>query len=196
MVYSFEESPTTLQARSAAIGSPIDELIDEGRLELVSVEPEEWTVDEFTGRLRIAVETDGADVVMIDGLRGFIHSLRGLGGNPTDHLVKIGRYLRNTGVTGIVTNEVHSITGEFRATEREMSHLADNIVVLRHVEDNGRLRKVIGVLKMRASDYDSRIHEIEITENGVVVGDPLTGQRGILTGTPEQTTTQRGAEDE
>ena len=196
VVYSFEESPTTLQARSAAIGSPIDELIEAGRLELISVEPEEWTVDEFTGRLRTAVETDGASVVMIDGVSGFTRSLRGLGKNPTDHLVKIGRYLRNTGVTGIVTNEVHSITGEFRATEREMSHLADNIIVLRHVEDGGQLRKVIGVLKMRASDYDSRIHEFEITENGVVVGDPLTGRREILTGTPQRISNQRGTEHE
>jgi len=195
VLYSFEESPATLRARSAAIGSPIDELVEAGGLELVTVEPEALTIDEFTGRLRTAVEDDGVDIVMLDGVGGFLRSLRGLGTEPTDHLVKIGRYLRNTGVTGIVTNEVHSITGQFRATEQGVSHLADNIIVLRHVEHAGELQKVIGVLKMRASDFETRIRRLEITDDGVVVGEPLTGLRGILTGTPELTGTDARGRD-
>jgi circadian clock protein KaiC len=99
-------------------------------------------------------------------------------------LVKIGRYLRNMGVTGIVTNEVHNITGEFRATDEGMSYLADNIVVLRHVEYMGSLRKVIGVLKMRTSEFENQLRELEITEHGLQVGESLPELRGILTGTP------------
>jgi len=88
-------------------------------------------------------------------------------------------------VTGIVTNEVHQITGEFRATEQRVSHLADSIVVLRHVEYKGELRKVIGVLKMRTSDFETGIRTLEITGDGLIVGDPLPELRGILTGTPD-----------
>ena len=196
VLYSFEESPATLRSRSAAIGSPIDELVEAGTLEVVTIEPGAWTVDEFTGRLRTAVEEDSTEIVMIDGVGGFISSLRGLGSEPTEHLVRIGRYLRNTGVTGIVTNEVRSITGDFRATEQGVSHLADNILVLRHVEYAGELRKVIGVLKMRASDYESQIRRLEITSDGLVIGEPLTGLRGILTGTPELTGAVEADEDE
>ena len=184
VLYSFEENTGTLRDRAEAIGTPIDGLIESGQLEIAAVEPEQWTVGEFTGQLRGAV-ADGAEVVMIDGVSGFTHSLRGLAADPADHLVKIGRYLRNTGVTGLVTNEVHAITGEVRATEQNVSHLADNILVLRHIEYNGQLRKVIGVLKMRASDFETRLRELAITDEGLVIGEPLTGLRGILTGTPE-----------
>jgi circadian clock protein KaiC len=88
-------------------------------------------------------------------------------------------------VTGIVTNEVHQITGEFRATEQKVSHLADSIIVLRHVEYRGELGKVIGVLKMRTSDFETGIRRLEITEDGLAIGEPLSDLRGILTGTPD-----------
>jgi circadian clock protein KaiC len=66
-----------------------------------------------------------------------------------------------------------------------VSHLADSIVVLRHVEYRGELRKVIGVLKMRTSDFETGLRMLEITGEGLVVGDPLPELRGILTGTPD-----------
>jgi circadian clock protein KaiC len=49
----------------------------------------------------------------------------------------------------------------------------------------GELRKVIGVLKKRMSDYERTLREFEITEHGIKIGDPLTNLRGILQGTPE-----------
>jgi len=184
VLYSFEEGRETMLARADAIGIGAREMIDAGTLDLREFGPGELTVDEFTHDLRQEVDS-GVELVMIDGASGFERLLRGLGEDPSQHLVEIARYLRNVGVTTLVTNEVHQITGEFRATERHTSHIADSIVVLRHVEYRGELRKVIGVLKMRTNDYENRLRELEITEQGVVVGEQLSGLRGILTGTPE-----------
>jgi circadian clock protein KaiC len=66
-----------------------------------------------------------------------------------------------------------------------MSYLADSIVFLRHLELDGELRKAIGVLKKRTSDFEQTLREFEITGHGIKVGEPLTGMRGILSGTPE-----------
>lgn len=68
------------------------------------------------------------------------------------------------------------------------SYLADNVVFLRHLEPNGRLRKAIGVLKMRASDFGHTLRAFRITANGISVGDPLDGLTGILTGERRMTT--------
>jgi circadian clock protein KaiC len=43
---------------------------------------------------------------------------------------------------------------------------------------------VIGVLKMRTSDYENQLRKLEITEHGLRVGESLPELRGILTGTP------------
>jgi circadian clock protein KaiC len=184
VLYSFEEDRTTLFERASAVNIPLAEMIDRGTLNVEVIGPEELTVDEFTHHIREEVEDNDAEIVMVDGTSGFEQSLRGTSEDPMQDLARIGRYLRNMGVTGIVSNEVHNITGELRATDQGMSYLADSIVVLRHVEYRGSLRKVIGVLKMRTSEYENQLRELEITEHGLRVGDSLPELRGILTGTP------------
>jgi len=184
VLYSFEEDRYTLFERAEAVNIPLSDMIERGTLNVEVIGPKETTVDEFTHSIRKEVEEGGAEIVMVDGTSGFEQSLRGVGDEPMQDLVRIGRYLRSMGVTGLVTNEVHQITGEFRATDQGMSYLADSIVVLRHVEYKGSLRKVIGVLKMRTSEFENQLRELEITEHGLRVGGSLPELRGILTGTP------------
>ncbi|OYR85650.1 recombinase RecA, partial [Halorubrum ezzemoulense] len=97
----------------------------------------------------------------------------------------LGRYLKNAGVTSILVDETRNVTGEFRATMENVSYLADNIVFLRHLEVGGELRKAIGVLKKRTSDFERTIREFEMTDQGITVGEPMSNLRGILSGTPE-----------
>lgn len=185
IIFSFEESRRTLLQRAEALNMPIAEMIEQDVLDIVEAQPQEYTVNELTNKVQKAVEDDGVEVVLIDGAQGFKQSLRGHSEKPMTNLIEIGRYLRQMGVTTIVTNEVHDITGQFRATEEQMSNLADNIVFIRHVESRGRLEKVIGVLKMRTGDFERTLRRLEFTEYGISVGDPLENLQGVLTGTPE-----------
>ena len=89
------------------------------------------------------------------------------------------------GVTVLLINEVEYITGDFAVTDVGISYLADNIVILRYLELEGEMRKAIGVLKKRLSDFEKTLREFEISRYGIKVGKPLTGLRGILSGTPE-----------
>jgi circadian clock protein KaiC len=89
------------------------------------------------------------------------------------------------GVTTILVDETSGVTGSFSATQENISYLADNIVFLRHLELRGELRKAIGVLKKRTSDFERTLREFEITADGIVVGEPLTRMQGILSGLPE-----------
>ncbi len=183
ILFQFEEAERTIRKRADAIGLPLQDALDSGQLSIVEIDPEEYTVGEFEDLVREAV-TDGTEVVMIDGSQGFQENLRGLD-NTTGALLRIGRFLRAAGVSTILVNEVHNITGDFHATEERTSNLADNIMFLRHVEYRGKMRKVIGTLKMRTSDFERSLRELEITADGIRVGEPLPQLRGILTGTPE-----------
>ena len=184
VLYSFEESPQTMVARAESIGIPLSQLREAGTVAIESIGPNEMTVDEFTARLQQRVE-EGATVVSIDGVAGFERAFAGDAGDPIDALVAVARYLRNIGVTGLFTNEVHQITGDFYATEQRVSHLADDIVIFRHVEYRGELQKIVGVLKRRTSAVDTGLRLFEVTDEGIVVGEPLSELRGILTGTPD-----------
>jgi circadian clock protein KaiC len=180
VIYSFEETAATLLHRSESIGTPIREMIDEGRLSVIEAEPMNYTADQFALAVREEVEQRGARLVVLDSLSGYRLAIPGE--DLTAHVHALCRYLRNMGATVIVLYEITTVTGEFRATEAGLSYLADNIVFLRYVEIDSELRRVVGVLKKRASDFEKSLRELRITARGVEVGEPLRGFRGILRG--------------
>jgi circadian clock protein KaiC len=185
VVYLFEENTHTFLERSRNINIPVEEMRDRGTLALEEVEPLDVTAAEFASMVRTEVEENDAGIVMIDGIAGYRMSLRGSEEDLTTELHALGRYLKNMGVTVIFVDEVGTVTGEFQPTDSGVSYLADNLLFLRYLELQGELRKAIGVLKKRTSDFERTLREFEITEHGVKVGDPLQNLRGVLTGTPE-----------
>jgi circadian clock protein KaiC len=183
VVYAFEEQRETLLHRCEAIGIPVRGMIDEGNLSVFQVEPLRFSPAEFALLVRQEVEERGARIVMIDGISGYRLTLAG--DDLVAQLHALGRYLKNMGVTVLFINEVEGITGDFHATEAGVSYLCDNLLFLRYVEIDGELRKAIGVLKKRMGDFGKSLRELKITRHGLQVGAPLTGLRGLLTGTPE-----------
>jgi circadian clock protein KaiC len=183
VVYAFEEQLDTLFHRCTSLGMPVREMIDGGSLAVVEVEPMRFSPAEFALLVRREVEERGARIVMIDGIAGYQLTLAG--DDLVTQLHALGRYLKNMGVTVLFLNEVEGITGEFRATELGVSYLCDNLIFMRYLEIDSELRKAIGVLKKRVGDFGKSMREMRITSRGLQVGEPLTGLRGVLTGTPE-----------
>jgi circadian clock protein KaiC len=183
VVYAFEEHLDTLLHRCAHVGIPVGAMIRAGTLSVVQVEPLRFSPAEFALLVRREVEERGTRLVMIDGIAGYRLTLAG--DDLTVQLHALGRYLKNMGATVVLINEVDGITGDFRATEVGVSYLCDNLFFLRYLEVDGELRKAVGVLKKRVSDFSRTIRELEITAEGLRVGPPLTGLRGVLSGVPE-----------
>ncbi len=182
VVYTFEESLTVLRRRSEGIGTPVGEMLDDGTLSVVEIEPLHYTPDQFAATVREEVERRDARLVMLDSTSGYRVSMQG--DDLVPHLHALAKYLKNMGVTVLLIYEVPQITGAFRVTDTDVSYLADNIVFLRYVEIDGELRRVLGVLKKRTSDFEKMLRELEITPRGVVVGKPIAGFRGLLSGVP------------
>lgn len=183
VVYTFEEAEEILLHRCESINIPVHAMVKRGTLSVVQVEPLRFSPDEFANMVRQEVEEQKARIVMLDSISGYKLSVRGE--DLVIHLHALCKYLQNMGVTVILINEVESVTGDFRATEIGISYMADNIIFLRYLEIQGQMRKAIGVLKKRLSDFEKTLREIEITRYGIKVGKPLSNLRGILSGTPE-----------
>jgi circadian clock protein KaiC len=184
-LYLFEESGAVFRHRSEAVGIPVGELESEGSLQISEIEPLERSPDEFAAAVREEVEKRDTSVVMLDGISGYRLSMLGESERVVRELHALCRYLRNMGVTVVLVDETSSVTGNFEVTSERTSYLADNVLFLRYFEANGEIRKAAGVLKKRAGDFERTLREFRITEEGVTLGDPLTGMRGVLTGTPD-----------
>lgn len=63
-------------------------------------------------------------------------------------------------------------------------HLADGVLLFRHFEADGMIRRAISVFKKRYGDHEKTIRELLITPGAIQVGEPLRGFRGLLTGNP------------
>lgn len=183
VVYLFEEAVDTLLNRCEGINIPVRAMVNRGTLAIVKVDPLLYSPDEFAHQVRLEVEQAGTQLIMIDSVLGYKLSFK------EDDLIRnihgLCQYLKGRGVTTILTNEVESITGDFKATELGVSYLADNIIFLRYLEMRGQMRRAIGVLKKRLSDFEKTLREFEISRYGIKVGRPLTQLRGILSGVPE-----------
>lgn len=180
IVYSFEETIDPVIRRSEGVNIRLRPLVEKGTLSVQHIEPLVRTPDEFAHLVRTEVEERGARNILIDSVSGYRLSLHGR--DLVAHLHALCQYLENAGVTAVLINEVASISGEFRATELGISHLVDNIIFLRYVEVEGQLRRTIGVLKKRTSNFDKTLREFEITNRGIKIGDKSTSLNGILGG--------------
>ncbi len=183
-IYVFEEAVETLLHRCEAVNIPARIMRDRGVLSVTAIEPLEYSPDRFAYMVREEVEKYETKIVMIDSTSGYGLSIRG--NDLVPHIHSLCQYLRNMGITTILINEIETISGgDFQATEIGLSYLADNIVFMRYVEFDGQLRKAIGVLKKRMSDYERHLRPFEVTRYGLKVGEPLKNLRRILSGSPE-----------
>ena len=182
VVYAFEEDPELMLCRCDKVNIPARRMIEVGSLSIVKVEPLQYGPDEFASLVRRDVEGNKTRIVMLDAMGGYALSMRGEDLNT--HLRALCSYLQNRGVAVILINEVEKLTGDFLITERGISHLADSILFMRYLEIDGELRKAIGVLKKRLTNFEKTLREFEISRYGIKVGKPLSELRGILSGVP------------
>jgi len=190
VLFSLEEETAIMLGRFEAIGLGARGAINEGNLLVEKVEPLQFTPDEFVRRVRYEVEEKHTRIVMIDSASGYRLSMRGQ--ELVSNLHALTKYLQRMGVTVLLAVETSQLTGDFRVTDYDISYLADNILFLRYLEIDGRLRKAIGVLKKRLTDFEKTLREFEITSEGIKIGQPLTGLRGILSGIPTWVKSEEG----
>jgi circadian clock protein KaiC len=85
-----------------------------------------------------------------------------------------------------MTREITQLFGsELTIASRGLSYIVDNILLLRYIELEGQLRRVIGVVKSRGSDHDKSLREWRMQDGNVLIGERLTGLAGVITGLPQ-----------
>jgi circadian clock protein KaiC len=185
-VYTFDEVIATLFDRSeklcpAAKGGGLREYLQTGALHVQQIDSAEMTAGAFAHEVGRAVET-GAKVIVIDSLNGYVNAM------PEErflvtHLHELFAYLNQRGVMTIMVVAQHGLmTGGM--TDLDVSYLADNVLTFRYFECRGEIQQAISVFKKRTGPHQRTLRQLSITEAGMVVGEPLTGFRGIMTGVP------------
>jgi circadian clock protein KaiC len=181
-MFAFDEGLGTLFARAASLGVSLREQVSDGRISVQQIDPAEMSPGEFTQLVRHAVEAEGARVLIIDSLNGYLNAM------PDERFLilqmhELLTYLNQLGILTIVVLAQHGLMGHMQ-TPIDLSYLSDAVIMLRYFEAGGRVRRAISVVKKRSGAHEDTIREFKLTPHGLRVGPPLTEFNGILTGTP------------
>ena len=182
-MFIFEESLSSLFNRSAALGMPLRSLVEQGLIEVRQIDPAQLQPGELAHLVRQSVEHDGARVLIIDSLNGYLNAV------PEErflllHLHELLSYLGQNGVATILVFAQHGLLGAAMQSAVDVSYLADCVILLRYFEALGKIRKAISVVKKRSGLHDTAIRDLMMTKEGIRIGAPLADFRGVLTGIP------------
>ena len=183
ILYSFEETTESILFRSRSVGMEVMPLLEKGLLEIRYVNPLELYPDEFLQTIRLSVGKEGYNVAAFDSLKGYHMTMEEFG-STVAHLQNVITFLKAQGTTVFMINETERITGDLRMTEAGISFLADNIILLRYIEQMGRIGRVIGCVKKRLGAPQTELRELILSSKGIQVGKKLDNFVGVLTGIP------------
>jgi circadian clock protein KaiC len=182
VIFAFDEGRATIDARAEAIGLPLAAGVQAGLISIHQIDPAEMSPGEFASRVRRAVEDDGARVVVIDSLNGYLNAMPD-GRFLILQMHELLSYLSQLGVLTILVLAQHGLVGPIE-TPLDISYLSDAVIMLRYFEHEGTVRRALSVVKKRSGRDEQTIREFRLSANGVVVGPPLLGFTGIFSGTP------------
>jgi circadian clock protein KaiC len=196
IVAIFEEIPTEHIHRAAMFGIDLVTPQKQNKLKIIYLRPLDLSVDETVHEIVKTVKEIGCKRLVIDSLVGFEMALApGFRTDFRESLYRMIAALTRLGVTIVSTVEIEEEFTSMVLSKFTVSFLADDIVRMRYVSINGQWRKMLVVVKMRRSAHSIDMVEYQITDKGVVIGEPLRGYHGLTSGIPQPWSGEFGKND-
>ena len=179
VIAAFEQRPTRSR------GPQLAGLVASGRIGVVDSRASFLSVDEVAAQLIAEVHRLKATRVVIDSLSGFELALA-----PTfredyrESLSRMVMALASTGVTVLMTSELEDRYNDLRFSPYGTAFLTDAIIVQRYIEVDSRLKRVMAVVKVRASAHSDELRLFHIDDAGIRIGSTLDDFEGLLGGRP------------
>ena len=183
LVFSFSEPAASLISRARRVSLELEPIISSGLLHLRYDPCFELEADEIAELLLTEIERSGARLLVLEDVDTLERALA----NPERARAFFGAVLirlRSMGVTSLFTRKISKLIGpELDFSESPLASIAENLLFLRHVELRGRLHRVLSIINLRNSWFDTSLREFEIRNEGLRVLEPFKSAEGLLTGT-------------
>ena len=176
---AFEKSPSQL------LDKKLHSLIKAGQVGVIDTRSLDLSIDETLHDLIEMINRMQAKRVVIDSLSGFELALAPeFSEDFRGSLYRMIAELTGMGVTILMTSELEDRYTDLRFSPFGSAFLADAIIVQRYIEIAGQFKRVISVVKVRGSEHSKDIRLFDITDEGIIIGETLSGYNGIMSGRP------------
>lgn len=182
VIAAFEKSPNQL------LSHQLNKLVKSGNVGVIDTRSLDLSLDEVLHDLVVMINRMKAKRVVIDSLSGFELALASVFREDfREALYRMVAVLTGMGVTVLMTAELEDHYTFLRFSSYGNAFLADAILMQRYVEISGQVKRVLSVVKVRASAHSKDIRFFDIEKDRLVVGEPITQYQGILSGHPTRT---------
>jgi circadian clock protein KaiC len=179
LLLGFYETPARIYAKAKATCPSMAEQLDAGHVQILWQAPTDQFLDELADRMLRDIKRRKVKRLLIDGLGGFKKALRSRPIEP--FFSALVHELRAHGVTTICTAEVMEIVGPTITVPLQgLSDVTDNHIVLRFVESGASLYRIVSVLKVRDSAFDSDLRQLSFSAGGIELAESSASAKSIL----------------
>ncbi len=181
VIAGFEKSPSQL------LSTRLNQLVQSGAVGVLDTRTLDLSMDEILYDMVQMITRMQARRLVIDSLSGFELALSAsFHEDFREALYRLVSVLTGMGVTVLMTAELEDQYTTLRFSSHGNAFLADAIIMQRYVELGGQFRRVLSVVKVRASNHSKEIRFYDVVADGITIGAPLTNYHGILAGAPSR----------
>jgi circadian clock protein KaiC len=181
--FGFYEPPPRLIEKARQINIPLEKYVNDGLVELIWQPPLEHMLDSLAEQLleKIKANPEPRRRLFIDGIEGF-RAASVYPDRMPRFLSAFCNQLRTQDVTALVTEELGLFRPEIDMPNPELANVVETVILLRYTELRSQLYRLVSIMKMRESRYDTSIREFQITDDGIRVAASFESAEAILTG--------------
>ncbi len=146
--------------------------VDDPNVHLLDRSPVDVYIDELVYELLDLVKETGARRIVIDSF----NDLDASGGDPirfTEFVYSLVQRCSHLGVSLMFTYETVELFHTTRLSDKGLSHIADNIVLLQYVRDGPTMKRSLHIIKSRGSSAAHTTREFRIAASGMTLGEPI-----------------------
>jgi circadian clock protein KaiC len=163
------------------------DLVRSGHVTIVESRMLDLTVEELLDELMQTIERTGAQRIVIDSLSEFtLYLAPEVRDEFRLAVFRMLTELAKRNVTAVVTVGMEDRFTEMRFSYDDLSFLTDAVIALRYAEIDGRLAKLISVVKVRGVGHSTDLREFTITDKGIEIGSKPEQYNSLLSGNTHQ----------
>jgi circadian clock protein KaiC len=181
LVATFHEPPDALATKGAGVGLELGAHLESGLLRVLWQPAAEQSLDAWAHELLRLVDQHRPCRVVLESLVELERLVRHAPERLAPFLTALVGRLTAAGATTLVTAEIGTVIGQ-EVRVPTLSAAVDNALLLRYVELRSQLHRLVSIIKVRESDYDTAIREFRITAAGLDVAATFESAEAVLTG--------------
>lgn len=188
---SFRESEPELVAKAKTFGRDLQRWLDDGTVHVIHRVPVALDADEVQLALWDDVATHETVRLVVDSVAELQWSLGSA--RLRSVMAALAERVRRHAITAVLMRELTQVVGpELDFAESPLEVLAENVILLRYVEYEGELARILSILKMRDAPHDRSIRQYVIeSDHGLRVLSQLESAEGLLSGIARMPSEQR-----